>query len=400
VNPPGDRKINQGSTKSKTFSKDLNRDKSNEKSSSSSSAAVAAPSSSGGLSSSKVIKPVLESTTVAPPLTGLTLREQLDLAVRNLDIGRDPVPQEREKEMNEIQDLINGSLIALSKGHGHDLSDDVNNIFVSGLPGCGKTLSVKALLRQMEAEQREREEEQNIPKTPAKKKGKEETDDDASKDALPKFVVVKIIGLEVRHDTFYQTIANKLGMLDSQNSNSSQSIVSGTAYNGIHFSAGREIQLKKEILARFRNDRQCLGRGKAAKDTDPVTILMIDEIDKAPKYIIRELLEIAAVAAPRNFISDRLEIAAVPTFNIPSTSGPFACRVVIIGISNFISFSTEVNVSSLAEHAFKDVPFEPYKLAALESILIKRCMGTFTDGAIAMLAGRGLRALSGNFKRS
>jgi Cdc6-like AAA superfamily ATPase len=268
------------------------------------------------------------------------------------------------------------------------------------MPGYGKTLSVEALLRSMEAEQREREEEQNIPKFSVKKKRKEETNDQVSKNALPKFVVVKIIGVEVRHDTFYQTIANKLGMLDSQNSNSCESTVNGTAYNGTHMTAGREIKLKKEILARFRNDRQCLGKGKAAKETDPVTILMIDEIDRAPRYIIKELLEIAAVAAPRNFINERLEITAVPTSNIPSTSGPFACRVVIIGISNSIGFTTEVKVSSQAEHAFKDVPFEPYKLAALQSILIKRCMGTFTDGAIAMLAGRGLRAASGNFKRS
>jgi hypothetical protein len=45
------------------------------------------------------------------------------------------------------------------------------------------------------------------------------------------------------------------------------------------------------------------------------------------------------------------------------------------------------------------VAFEPYKLAELQSILIKRCMGTFSDGAIAMLAGRGLRAASGSFER-
>jgi hypothetical protein len=39
-------------------------------------------------------------------------------------------------------------------GHGYDLSDAVNNVFAGGLPGYGKTLSVEALLRQMEAEQR------------------------------------------------------------------------------------------------------------------------------------------------------------------------------------------------------------------------------------------------------
>jgi Cdc6-like AAA superfamily ATPase len=127
---------------------------------------------------------------------------------------------------------------------------------------------------------------------------------------------------------------------------------------------------------------------------------MIDEIDKAPRNIIKELLEIAAAAAPRYFVNERLEIDAVPIFNIPSISGPFACRVVIIGLSNSISFSTEVRVSPLAEHAFKDVPFAPYTPADLQSILIKRCMGTFTDGAISMLAGKGLRAASGNFKRS
>jgi Cdc6-like AAA superfamily ATPase len=233
-----------------------------------------------------------------------------------------------------------------------------------------------------------------------KKKRQKKTSEQDKEQILPKFIVVKIIGNEVRHDTFYQTIAAKLGMLDSQNSNSSESIVSGIAYNGTYMTAGREEKMKKEVLARFRNDRQCIGKGKGAKEPDPVTILMIDEIDKAPRNIIKELLEIAAAAAPRYFINERLDIAAVPIFNIPSISGPFACRVVIIGISNSISFSTEVRVSSLAEHAFKDVPFEPYTLPDLQSILIKRCMGTFTDGAIAMLAGKGLRAASGNFKRS
>jgi Cdc6-like AAA superfamily ATPase len=388
VNPPGTKYINQSPIKSKILSKAIDKNTVKGKPSSSSSSslpsvAVVAPSSSAGLSSSVVtVKSVLASTTAAPPLTGLTLRAQLDLAVTNLDIGRNPEPQERENEMNEIQDVITGSLIALSKGHGHDMSNDVNNVFAGGMPGYGKTLSVEALLRQMEAKQKVREEEEEIPISQQKKKSKKKADDQASEDVLPKFVVVKIIGVEVRQDTLYQTIARELGM-DSESSRSTESIVSGIAYHGSNMSATREERLKKEILARFRNERQCLGKGNAAREADPVTILMIDEIDKAPRNIIKELLEIAADA----------------TYNITSTSGPFACRVVIVGISNNILFNSEVNISYRAKQAFKMVAFEPYKLAELKSILIKRCMGTFSDGAIAMLAGRGLRAASGNFKR-
>jgi Cdc6-like AAA superfamily ATPase len=297
--------------------------------------------------------------------------------VSNLDIGRNPEPQEREDEMNEIRDIITGSLIALSNGHGYDMSNDVNNIFAGGMPGYGKTLSVEALLRQLEAEQKVREEEEEIPISQQKK-----ADNEASEDVLPKFVVVKIIGVEVHQDTLYQTIARELGM-DSESSKSTESIVSGIAYHGSNMSATREERLKKQILARFRNERQCLGKGKAAEKTDPITILMIDEIDKAPRKIIKELLEIAADA----------------TYNITSSSGPFACRVVIVGISNNILFNNEVNVSYRAKQAFKMVAFEPYKLAELESILIKRCMGTFSDGAISLLVGRGIRAASGSFKR-
>jgi hypothetical protein len=141
VKPPGTKDTNQSPIKSKFLSKEVDKNASKGKSSSSSSSslasvAVVAPSSSMGLPASAVtVKSVLTSTTAAPPLTGLTLRAQLDLAVSNLDIGRNPEPQEREDEMNEIRDIITGSLIALSNGHGYDMSNDVNNIFAGGMPG-------------------------------------------------------------------------------------------------------------------------------------------------------------------------------------------------------------------------------------------------------------------------
>jgi Cdc6-like AAA superfamily ATPase len=294
-----------------------------------------------------VAVPAAESRPIAPHIT---LRETIKCARVLLDVKNNPVPTERTKEITSIRSLITKSLCILSigqeRGNVADMKEaaDLNNVYVCGLPGFGKTLSVEQLLLDMTEEQ---EQEQS------------------ASDSLPSFNVVKLQGTAVSSESFYQAVAAKLGMRELGN---------GTGVG----SAG-EVAARERVLSRFKNTRQCQGSARApSKGPDPITILMIDEIDKAPRKQVTELLEIMA-SATCSAISD----------------SPWACALVVVGIANDLRFCNTVGVSHRAQKHMSVVPFEPYRPEELHSILARRSLGVFDEKAMRLMAGRGFRAEKG-----
>jgi Cdc6-like AAA superfamily ATPase len=293
--------------------------------------------------------PAAESRPMAPHIT---LRETIKCARVLLDVKNNPVPTERTKEITSIRSLIMKSLRVLSSGQERgnvaDMKEvaDLNNVYVCGLPGFGKTLSVEQLLLDMTVEQ-EQEQEQS------------------ASDSLPSFNVVKLQGTAVSSESFYQAVAAKLGMKELGN---------GTGVG----SAG-EVAARERVLSRFKNTKQCQGSARApSKGLDPITILMIDEIDKAPRKQVTELLEIMASA----------------TCSATSDS-PWACALVVVGIANDLRFCNTVGVSHRAQKHMSVVPFEPYRPEELQSILARRSLGVFDEKAMRLMAGRGFRAEKG-----
>jgi Cdc6-like AAA superfamily ATPase len=304
-----------------------------------------------------------ESNTASAPITvrvvepastasQLTLRETIKCARVLLDVKNNPVPTERTKEITSIRTLLTKSLRVLGSGQERGNVADLNNVYVCGLPGYGKSLSVEQLLQDMIAEQ-EQEQEQS---------GR---DCDSATDRLPTFNVVTLQGTAVSSDSFYQAVAAKLGMKELG--------------NGTGVGTAGEVAARERVMSRFLNTRQCQGGARAAsKGPDPITILMIDEIDKAPRKQVIELLEIVASA----------------TCTI-SPDSPWACAVLVVGIANDLRFCNTVGVNHKAQKQLSVVPFEPYEPAQLQSILTRRSLGIFEERAIRLMAGRGNRTERG-----
>ena len=178
-----------------------------------------------------------------------------------------------------MRSVIITSLQHLSAGrtaHQDSQACGVNNVYACGLPGYGKTLTVEKLMKDLMVEQ--------TSATMHLKDTKHCTPPSLPQSTpLPRFTVISLQGNSVINDSFYQAIAAKLGIEGMTGS--------GTGSTG-------EKRARDKVLARFRNDRQCksIGARGGEKEAEVITILMIDEIDKAPRKAIKELLEIGACA--------------------------------------------------------------------------------------------------------
>ena len=289
----------------------------------------------------------------------------MKLARVRLDVKNNQAPVERSEEVGVIRGLITDTLLTLRRGRLGDNQNDLSNIYVCGLPGFGKTLTIEHILRDMLDEQNARKSlaVDHASKAFTKVKGVSGQDEN---EALPEFVVVDISGPSVHLDNIYQVIAARLGMSSSDS-----------------YTAANERSAREMLLARFRNDRLCLGRGKTnGKAAEPITILMIDEIDRAPRRVVKELLEI-------------MGHAAYPPRGYEGHPSHWPCSLIVIGIANDVRFRFNLEVTYSAEERIRVICFRPYVLSQLESILRNRSQGLLNARALYLLAARGLRSEKG-----
>ena len=313
----------------------------------------------------KVPVPVPAKVPVTAKVPVRTLRETVTLARASLDVKNDPTPIERKVEMKEMRGYITNSLRTLQKGRKLSNIRDLNNIYVCGLPGFGKTLTVEKLLKNLMIEQTERNlknctgrtDELSNSTTIKKRKRMDNKIEINEKDALPQYNVVDISGTMVHADTFYQVIAERLGMN-----------VSG-------FGSTIEKVAREKVLERFRSEQNYSNTLKGSgKEVFPITILMIDEIDKAPIKIIRELLEIignTTSTSTSTSTSSHKSSSSPPSSN---QSDFYDCSLIVIGIANSLTFSYDVQVTYNATEHLQVIPFKPYEISELQSILNNRSL--------------------------
>ena len=351
------------------------------------------------------------------------MRETIKLARSQLDVKNNPNPIERKIETKQIRNLIINSLQTLKKGRNLSNINNLNNIYVCGLPGFGKTLTVENLLKKMVSEQSDRnnninnnknknnedvacrkknstfssnkiikktkknfgqkmvvnEEEEKEVTEVIEDEGESEREGEGEGEGedyetLPQFNVVEFSGTMLHSDNCYQIIAKRL-KIDLSN-------CIGTV----------EKSAREKVLKIFRNEQQCIRTSKGSgKEVFPITILLIDEIDKAPKKLIKELLEIMG------------ETTSTSTSTSSSTSihhpQYFGCSLILIGLANDLTFSFDIKVSYDATERFKVVPFKPYEIPELQSILNHRCLGLFDSRATYLMAARASRSERGNIRK-
>ena len=256
-----------------------------------------------------------------------TLSEKMRQARVALDITSDQTPIERHFEMNVIRNSIMASLLTMQKGRNLSKFSDINNIYVCGMPGVGKSIAVEKVLKTMMVEQKDK--------------------------ILPTYCVIDISGTQVHTDTFYSVIAARLGIILSK-----QSLA------------------REKVLARFRNEGN-------DKEAIPITILLIDEINNAPAKFIRELLEIIG-----QMKSVPTSSSTSSTATSISNSNLCACSLILIGISNKADFSETIGISYDASNHLKVIPFSPYEPVQLMTIIQRRGLGIFDFKSATFLAWR------------
>lgn len=225
--------------------------------------------------------------------------------------------------MDEIRQLLTRSLVALKKGHGHGMNGDINNVYVKGSPGRERTLSVEVVLKKMVAEQLT----------------------GVIKGEIPIFEAAKLNGTELHDGTFYNTIAKLLEISNAIDGRCEECDAKATVLDRF-FGRREECDDKATFLARCYG-LQCPLKGETINSAPPVTILWIDEIDKAPWKHVQDLLYFASLATNGS-----------DTYNYFAT-GQFDCRVIIVGTSDTYPSGRAVRVACKREEVFKVVVFEP-----------------------------------------
>jgi Cdc6-like AAA superfamily ATPase len=138
-------------------------------------------------------------------------------------------------------------------------------------------------------------------------------------------------------------------------------------------------------------------RSRTRNATLPMTILVIDEIDRAPKAAVKELLELARVgkAALKEgaiiSIGDNDDDEILRRFGdnddaIYACSGIAASSLVVVGIANSIRFPADSGIRP--EATPKMVLFEAYTCDQLKDIVRARSNGVFDSRAVDFIAGK------------
>jgi Cdc6-like AAA superfamily ATPase len=118
-----------------------------------------------------------------------------------------------------------------------------------------------------------------------------------------------------------------------------------------------------------------------------MTILVIDEIDRAPKKAIKELLELGAIANVDD--EDQIYLAKSEEVSYKKRNGGCPTQsssLILIGMANSILFPDEIGVSYKAHP--KTILFDSYKLVQMKDILRSRSCDLFDSRALEFLAGK------------
>jgi Cdc6-like AAA superfamily ATPase len=114
---------------------------------------------------------------------------------------------------------------------------------------------------------------------------------------------------------------------------------------------------------------------------------VIDEIDRAPKQAIKELLELAAIAGVDNGKEMTLSGEDIQTHRAADSGGPTqSSSLILIGMANSILFPDEIGVSYEARPEI--ILFESYRLEQMKAILRSRSCDLFDSRALEFLAGK------------
>ena len=133
---------------------------------------------------------------------------------------------------------------------------------------------------------------------------------------------------------------------------------------------------------------------------DPITVLIIDEIDRAPKSQIMELLEIAPNAFNKyNDDFNNHSYSSASKKNITGNSKksqPWECNLIIVGLANTMNFHEQLGITVPAQQFIQQIVFEPYEPDQLKAILRQRTVGLFDKMAVDMLSMK-VAASSGRY---
>ena len=298
-----------------------------------------------------------------------TLRETIKLARSLLDAKHIPTPFGRAVEMKKIEGFIINSLRSLKKGRKLGNIDNLNNLHVCGLPGYGKTLTVNYVLKKLLSEQHDR----NRTKTVNNRNTETTSCEKTENESLPQFCVVDLFGTQLRDDDCYQIIARRLNI-------------------DLSDCCGRiENVAREKVLRRFCNEIQvqCLNTSEGiGTDVPPITILAIDEIDSAPKKLIKELLEIIAATIESSKRLPTSRSSASASTSTVRHSEYYGCSLILIGLSRNLTFNVDIGVSLVATEHLKIMTFDQYKASELMSIVKDRCLGLFDNKVLLLFAVR------------
>jgi Cdc6-like AAA superfamily ATPase len=320
----------------------------------------------------------------------------------NLAPGKLPEPTGQEEICAHLSSTLRASLRVLGHGSGTSVAststrvvDDLMNVYVCGVPGVGKTLCVGSVLRTMEQQQNQYDDENedadaqcdvNANHTSSssssclslsgdkRRRTKSSSAPSATKRArlervpecdppLPPFVVVRLRGPELFKSDVFSAIARQLRL---------------------EVGKGGESAARAAVLARFTNQaaRQRWAKNRRAPKAgveEPATILLIDEIDRAPTEAVRELLEISKDARD-----------AAKGQNV---AAPLACNLIVVGIANKFTFPEDSSISGAALDRIRTLVFEAYTADQLKAIVRPRLLGLFDEQAITFLA---MKVAAGN----
>jgi Cdc6-like AAA superfamily ATPase len=198
-----------------------------------------------------------------------------------------------------------------------------------------------------------------------------------SEEGSPKFVIARIQGTGVHNSTIYGEIASRLDMPEATRP---------------------EKEARVAVLKRLSTSVQLYrNRSRTRNATLPITILVIDEIDRAPKAAVKELLELARLGKAAQQEDSIVSIAdndgdeILRRFSTSSMSDAiYACSgidsssLIVVGMANSIWFPDESGIRP--EAMPKTILFEPYTCEQLRDIVRARSNGVFDTRAVDLIA--------------
>jgi hypothetical protein len=256
----------------------------------------------------------LSSTHSDADVNELTLEKAVEIASKALSISY--IPSETPARNQEIAAIKKVILDALDSGKS-------TSMYVAGLPGLGKTAAVSKVLQEIVLMKRGAGEEES-------------------------FRLSQVLGASVDRTQLFIEIATKYGLLLPESSKASDS-----------------ERLVLETI-RSKSGNLSFSKNKKQKMKKVMNILVIDEIDMAPKEAMKILFDVS---------------------NSPDSS------LILIGIGNNTALETKLSLSS--EPSFVTV-FKTYTDHDISSIIKNRTFKLFEDTAIDMISKKVVTRLSSN----